>query len=92
MSLPKAMKRFLQEAPYDFQNITLHFAHIQNVAPPFTGEPWEQTMRDCHFTSVWGSQKQIFIGNGFPISIEMNMMTDNEYMPLDALRPAQNDQ
>lgn len=37
-------------------------------------------------------QKQIFIGNGFLISIEMNMMTDNEYMPLDASQPAQNDQ
>lgn len=36
--------------------------------------------------------KQIFIWNGFPISIEMNMMTDNEYMPLDALQPFQNDQ
>ena len=36
--------------------------------------------------------KQIFIGNGFLISIEMNMMTDNEYMPLDASQPSQNDQ
>lgn len=36
--------------------------------------------------------KQIFIGNGFLISIEMNMMTDNEYMPLDTSQQAQNDQ
>lgn len=36
--------------------------------------------------------KQIFIGNRFLISIEMNMMTDNEYMPLDASQPSQNDQ
>lgn len=35
--------------------------------------------------------KQIFIGNRFLISIEMNMMTDNEYMPLDASPPSQND-
>lgn len=38
------------------------------------------------------SKKPNFIGNGFLISIEMNMMTDNEYMPLDAEQPAQTDQ
>lgn len=36
--------------------------------------------------------KQIFIGNGFLISIEMNMMTDNEYMPPDVSLPSQNNQ
>lgn len=36
--------------------------------------------------------KQIFIGNTLLISIEMNMMTDNEYMPLNASQPSQNDQ
>lgn len=36
--------------------------------------------------------KQIFIRNGRVISIEMNMMTDNEYMPLAASQQSQNDQ
>lgn len=69
----------------------LHIAHVQNVVSHLKAnlENKQYVIATYFYLRYW---KQIFIGNGSLISIEMNMMTDNEYMPLDASQPAQNDQ